>query len=122
MRSLATTTAALQNLSGIIVDFSINFFSHLKLTIVSRNFRSHEKLLKLPSTLFYCDQLETAADELVVNSLLQWPSLKKKGFPLIFHGIIGQDLREENSPSFFNLEEVKKNKSNYPLTLKRWTL
>merc|ERR1719186_2291517 len=76
------------------------------ITKLVRNFRSHEKLLKLPSTLFYCDQPETAADELVVNSLLQWPSLKKKGFPLIFHGIIGQDLREENSPSFFNLEEV----------------
>ena len=73
----------------------------------SRNFRSPEKLLHLPAKLFYNDELEAAADELVVNSLLQWPGLPKKGFPIIFHGIIGQDLREENSPSFFNLEEVK---------------
>ena len=72
-----------------------------------RNFRSHEKLLKLPANLFYCGHLEAAADELAVNSLLQWPGLNKKGFPILFHGIIGQDLREGKSPSFFNLEEVK---------------
>merc|ERR1719186_713093 len=76
------------------------------ITKLVRNFRSHEKLLHIPAKLFYNDQLEAAADELVVNSLLQWPGLPKKGFPIIFHGIIGQDLREENSPSFFDLEEV----------------
>ena len=26
--------------------------------------------------------------------------------PLIFRGIVGQDLKEEMSPSFFNIEEV----------------
>ena len=25
---------------------------------------------------------------------------------MIFHGVIGQDLKEETSPSFFNIEEV----------------
>ena len=25
---------------------------------------------------------------------------------MIFHGVIGQDLKEESSPSFFNIEEV----------------
>jgi len=28
--------------------------------------------------------------------------LLNKNFPLIFHGVEGQDLREENNPSFFN--------------------
>ena len=26
--------------------------------------------------------------------------------PMIFHGVIGQDLKEESSPSFFNIEEI----------------
>ena len=26
--------------------------------------------------------------------------------PLIFRGVIGEDLREEISPSFFNIEEI----------------
>jgi len=76
------------------------------ITKLVRNFRSHEKLLRLPAQLFYNGQLEAAADELVVNSLLKWPGLPKPGFPMLFHGIVGQDLREERSPSFFNLEEV----------------
>ena len=25
---------------------------------------------------------------------------------MIFHGVIGQDLKEESSPSFFNIEEI----------------
>ena len=25
---------------------------------------------------------------------------------MIFHGVIGQDLKEESSPSFFNVEEI----------------
>ena len=25
---------------------------------------------------------------------------------MIFHGVIGQDLKEETSPSFFNIEEI----------------
>jgi hypothetical protein len=28
--------------------------------------------------------------------------LLNKSFPLIFHGVEGEDLREENSPSYFN--------------------
>ena len=32
--------------------------------------------------------------------------LPTKDFPVIFHGVEGQDLREGNSPSFFNPEEA----------------
>merc|ERR1719186_1960671 len=81
-------------------------YDHRCITKLVRNFRSHEKLLRLPAQLFYNGELEAAADELVVNSLLKWPGLPRQGFPMLFHGIVGQDLREERSPSFFNLEEV----------------
>lgn len=29
-----------------------------------------------------------------------------QGFPLIFHGVMGKDEREANSPSFFNVTEI----------------
>jgi len=32
--------------------------------------------------------------------------LAKQGFPMIFHGVVGEDKREERSPSFFNAEEA----------------
>ena len=34
------------------------------------------------------------------------PVAKRNKVPMIFHGVIGQDLKEESSPSFFNPEEV----------------
>lgn len=30
-----------------------------------------------------------------------------QGFPVIFHGVIGKDEREANSPSFFNVTEIE---------------
>jgi helicase MOV-10 len=32
--------------------------------------------------------------------------LAKQGFPMIFHGVVGEDKREARSPSFFNAEEA----------------
>ena len=31
---------------------------------------------------------------------------RRNRVPMIFHGVIGQDLKEEASPSFFNIEEI----------------
>ena len=46
----------------------------------------------------------------MAESCLQFPGLtedaRKKKVPLVFHGVIGQDLKEETSPSFFNIEEI----------------
>ena len=38
--------------------------------------------------------------------LLEWEGLPKKGFPLIVHGVVGQDMQEGNSPSWFNPVEA----------------
>ena len=79
------------------------------ITKLVRNFRSHPSLLEVPARLFYHSELQPCADQVVVNSCLQFPGLSdaaKGKTPLIFRGIIGQDLKEESSPSFFNAEEA----------------
>ena len=76
------------------------------LTKLLRNYRSHPDILSIPNTSFYQGELIPCADELERTSLCHWDGLPKKGFPIVFHGIIGQDMREERSPSFFNPEEV----------------
>ncbi len=38
--------------------------------------------------------------------MLTWDGLVTRGFPLVFHGLVGEDKREGRSPSFFNTEEV----------------
>ncbi len=37
---------------------------------------------------------------------MHWDQLLVQGFPLLFHGVIGADMREERSPSFFNPAEA----------------
>jgi helicase MOV-10 len=42
------------------------------ITVLRKNYRSHEKLLEFPSARFYGNQLEMCADKAVVDSLLDW--------------------------------------------------
>ncbi|KAM6926037.1 RNA helicase Mov10l1-like isoform 1-T1 [Lycodopsis pacificus] len=70
------------------------------------NYRSHEALLTLPSKLFYKNELCFNASRAVVETLCKWQILPKKGFPLLFHGIRGTEMREGNNPSWFNPVEA----------------
>ncbi|NXT31603.1 SDE3 helicase, partial [Pelecanoides urinatrix] len=73
------------------------------------NYRSHEAILRIPNELFYDSELKTCESiELDVRSLYcAWEELPKKGFPIIFHGVCGEDQREAKSPSFFNTAEIE---------------
>ncbi|KAM6937901.1 RNA helicase Mov10l1 [Xenentodon cancila] len=70
------------------------------------NYRSHEALITLPSKLFYQGELCFKASRATVESLCQWKNLPRKGFPLLFHGVRGSEMREGNNPSWFNPVEA----------------
>uniref|UniRef100_A0AAY4D238 RNA helicase n=1 Tax=Denticeps clupeoides TaxID=299321 RepID=A0AAY4D238_9TELE len=76
-------------------------------TKLLRNYRSHPAILKIPNELFYDNELQVYAEEKARKAFCNWKHLPKKGFPVIFHGVIGKDEREANSPSFFNEAEIK---------------
>jgi helicase MOV-10 len=76
-------------------------------TKLVRNYRSHPALLKLPNDLYYDGELQNCGDVFVTHSLCRWEHLPKAGFPLLFHSITGRNLREGNSPSWFNPEEAQ---------------
>ncbi|XP_043572295.1 putative helicase MOV-10 isoform X2 [Chiloscyllium plagiosum] len=76
-------------------------------TKLLRNYRSHPSILRIPNELFYDNELKAHADKLISHSYCQWQELPKKDFPIIFHGVLGKDEREEKSPSFFNSEEIQ---------------
>lgn len=59
----------------------------LQVTKLIYNYRSHEALLTLPSKLFYKNELCVKASKVTVETLCQWKTLPKKGFPLLFHGV-----------------------------------
>ena len=83
-----------------------NRYNNHCITKLLANYRSHKKLIELPSRLFYNSELYEKGDRAMIDSMLNWERLPTKGFPLIFHGVYGTDKREARSPSFFNPEEV----------------
>ncbi|OCT94290.1 putative helicase MOV-10 [Xenopus laevis] len=76
-------------------------------TKLLKNYRSHPSILKIPNQLFYDNELQAVANEMITHCYCKWEMLPKKDFPIIFHGVLGADLREEKSPSFFNLIEIQ---------------
>ncbi|CAK8681576.1 unnamed protein product [Clavelina lepadiformis] len=81
-------------------------YNPVLVTKLVNNYRSHPAILSLPSMMFYDNELQPCADEEIVSSLCLWEHLPKKQFPIIFHGIVGMQLREEGCPSWFNATEI----------------
>ncbi|KAM3877752.1 putative helicase mov-10-B.1 [Diretmus argenteus] len=76
-------------------------------TKLLRNYRSHPAILKTPNELFYENELQVFADQSGREAFCSWEYLPKNGFPVVFHGVMGKDEREANSPSFFNVSEIE---------------
>jgi helicase MOV-10 len=76
-------------------------------TKLVRNYRSHPAILKLPNELFYDGDLECSGEVLTTHNLCKWEHLPKQGFPVIFHSMEGDNLRESLSPSWFNPQEAQ---------------
>ncbi|KAK3769722.1 hypothetical protein RRG08_004971 [Elysia crispata] len=81
-------------------------FNPTLVTMLVNNYRSHPAILDLPSRLFYYSQLQPHADPALTHTLSNWSLLPTSGFPVVFHGIRGEDIRENNSPSWFNPGET----------------
>jgi len=93
--SLATSRAA-----------NSDAYDHRLVVKLLCNYRSHPDILHIPNQSFYDGELLPYADEAARAMLCNWPELPKRGFPLVFHGIVGRDERENRSPSFFNVDEI----------------
>ena len=53
--------------------------------------RSHPAILEQPNKMFYHGELQVFAEKMERESLCQWSELPKKGFPFIFHGVVGKN-------------------------------
>eukprot|EP00808_Paulinella_micropora_P025780 g1722.t1 len=76
------------------------------ITKLIKNYRSHPKILDVPNRLFYDGELEASADHAVTHSFIDWAHLPNAKIPVVFHGVVGKEMREGNSPSWFNPEEA----------------
>jgi helicase MOV-10 len=70
-----------------------------------KNFRSHPRILDFPNGEFYRGDLIACGGN-DINAYRNWEHLPKKGFPVVFHAVAGEDMREASSPSYFNVDEI----------------
>jgi helicase MOV-10 len=76
------------------------------LTKLIQNYRSHPAIMQLPNVMFYDNELLMCGNELSTHNMARWEHLPKQGFPILFHSVHGENLREDNSPSWFNPQEA----------------
>lgn len=81
-------------------------YNPLLVTMLEESYRSHPDILRFPSDMFYFSQVICCFPTDSSQKLIHWEELPTKGFPVIFHGVKGEELREQNSPSWFNPTEV----------------
>ena len=67
------------------------------LTKLVRNYRSHKTILYLPNILFYDGELQPHGSGLT-DVAIGWQHLPNPNVPIIFHNVISDDQREQNSP------------------------
>jgi len=77
-------------------------------TMLRHCYRMHPQILKIPNECFYSGDLIPSGNPVITEALCQWEHLPKRGFPLIFEGVDGEDMRESTSPSWFNALEAGK--------------
>ena len=68
------------------------------ITKLVRNYRSHSTLIELPNRLFYDGDLVSCGDQ-CSSAAARITKAWRLRVPLLWHGIIGADMREARSPS-----------------------
>lgn len=81
-------------------------FNPNRVCMLTKNYRSHAGIIELPSRLFYFGKLKACADVTRTNTFKGWNELPNPSFPVVFHGVLGEEKREASSPSWFNPDEI----------------
>jgi helicase MOV-10 len=79
-------------------DYFGDHYDTRMITKLVRNYRSHPAILDIPNKSFYDGDLVPEADFIRTHRFVDWEHLPKRKFPIIFHGVKGEDMREANSP------------------------
>lgn len=73
-------------------------------TDLIRNYRSHAAIIAIPSSLFYNDTLEPAAQ--LSKSLMTWPGFQGRDMPIQFRDNRSRDEVEQDGGGWYNIEEA----------------
>ncbi|KAN0127192.1 P-loop containing nucleoside triphosphate hydrolase protein [Lactarius tabidus] len=96
----------LERLMLISEIYGLNTQDNNTIVGLQRNRRSHGAIIAWPNRYLYEDIMRADASAEVSRALLQSDVLSKKEFPIVFHGIKGQERRTRQCPSYLNIPEA----------------
>ncbi|OQR98973.1 helicase mov-10-B.1 [Achlya hypogyna] len=105
---IKSSVAATKGLDKSLMDRLIrrDLYKASHKTKLLRNYRSHPEILRVPNDLFYDGELIPCAGQSTTHNMVQWTALPAPSCPVIFHGIMGAELQDGDSPSWYNPYEV----------------
>lgn len=74
---------------------------------LTKNYRSHPEILRIPNELFYGGRLEPLAETGATHWFIDNPILPNRKIPIVFESTKGECKQPENSTSFYNEEEAE---------------
>uniref|UniRef100_A0A1L8DJ61 RNA helicase n=1 Tax=Nyssomyia neivai TaxID=330878 RepID=A0A1L8DJ61_9DIPT len=92
---------------GIYAKNSNGKYNPRVITKLIRNFRSHPKILEFSDREFYSNELMAEGRPQITRWACGWKYLPNKNVPILFEHVIGESEQDDNSPSWYNMREVK---------------
>ena len=74
--------------------------------VLRRNWRSHGAIIAWSNRYLYEDMMRDYGNAYITYHMVHSDALPKKGFPVVFHGVRGNEERTKSSPSYFNVLEA----------------
>jgi hypothetical protein len=77
-----------------------------RIVALHRNHRSHGNIIAWSNRYLYEDTMRDYGNSYITYDLVLSDVLPRKGFPIVFHGVKGNEQNAKWSPSYFNIIEA----------------
>src|SRR6267154_4895524 len=84
----------------------VTYDKERRIFTLHRNHRSHGNVIAWSNRYFYEDRMRDYGNSYITYHLVLSEVLPKKGFPVLFHGVKGNEQHAKWSPSYFNIIEA----------------
>jgi hypothetical protein len=95
-----------RELPFLLIAQSLSYHKGRRIVTLHRNHRSHGNIIAWSNRYFYEDTMRDFGNSYITYHLVLSDVLPKKGFPVVFHGVKGNEQHAKWSPSNFNIIEA----------------
>jgi len=90
----------------LFITQTLIYHKERRIVALHRNHRSHGNIIAWSNRYFYEDTMRDYGNPHITYHLAISDVLPKKGFPVVFHGVKGNEQHAKWSPSYFNIIEA----------------